>query len=422
MIRDTQGQDKQVTPRRNSKKWLLLASGLLATTALTAYSVPKFSQLLSTDLVVSQSVIQTAFVERGDMLEDIRVEGKTLAAINPAVYAIAPGTVTLHVKAGDNITQGQDLLSINSPELRNQLLQEQATLARLETEFNRQKITTEQRLLDTQQRAELARVDLEAASSAMERANASIEKQIISKLELEEKIVALKRAELNKKHAIEALSLEQKSLNFELKIAELALTRQQHLTQELERQVAALTIQSPLTGIVGTVNVQQKQHVQRDAELMSLVDLSELEVEAFIPENLADELAIGLAANIQINQQTYPATLVAISPEVEQGRVAGRIRFDQQPEKLRQNQRVSAQLILSQKQDVLKIKRGAFVETGAGKIAYLINEGQAQRQSISIGAKSIHEVELTSGVKAGDKLIISSLAAFQNQQNVMLSN
>ena len=114
MIRDTQGQDKQVTPRRNSKKWLLFASGLLATTALTAYSVPKFSQLLSTDLVVSQSVIQTAVVERGDMLEDIRVEGKTLAAINPAVYAIAAGTVTLHVKAGDNITQGQDLLSINS--------------------------------------------------------------------------------------------------------------------------------------------------------------------------------------------------------------------------------------------------------------------------------------------------------------------
>ncbi|WP_241652123.1 HlyD family efflux transporter periplasmic adaptor subunit [Pseudoalteromonas phenolica] len=139
---------------------------------------------------------------------------------------------------------------------------------------------------------------------------------------------------LIKKHAIEALDLEQKSLNFELKIAELALTRQQHLTQELERQVAALTIQSPLSGIVGTVNVQQKQHVQRDAELMSLVDLSELEVEAFIPENLADELAIGLAANIQINQQTYPATLVAISPEVEQGRVAGRIRFDQQPENL----------------------------------------------------------------------------------------
>lgn len=422
MIRDTLGQDKVITTKAKHKPLYLAGAGVLALLAVSVFSISQFSQLLSTDLVLTKNAIQTAKVTRGDLIEDIFVQGKTLAAINPAVYAIAAGTVTLHVKAGDAIEQGQQLLSIDSPELRNRLLQEEASLASLENEFNRQKIATEQALLDTKQRAELAKVDLEAAQSAMNRAQASIDKQIISKLELEEKMVALKRAELNQKHAIEALALEQKNLNFELKIAELALARQQHQTAELRRQVNELTIQSPLSGIVGTVSVQQKQFVQRDSELMSLVDLSELEVEAYIPENLADELAIGLPANILINQDSYPAKLVAISPEVEQGRVAGRIRFTEQPEKLRQNQRVNAQLILAKKDNVLKIERGAFVETGAGKVAYLVNDDIAQRKTIAVGAKSVNEVELLSGVEVGDELVISSLNLFQNKQQVMLSN
>ena len=329
MIRDTLGQDKVLVnkPKYKSKYWI--AGVILGLLALSVLSFAKFKHLLSTDLVLVKNQIQTATVTRGNLVEDIFVQGKTLAAINPAVYAIAAGTVTLHVKAGDTISQGQQLLTIDSPELRNRLLQEEASLASLETEFNRQKITTEQALLDTKQRAELAKVDLEAAQSAMNRAQASIDKQIISRLELEEKMVALKRAELNQKHAIEALALEQKNLNFELKIAELALARQQHQTAELRRQVRELTIQSPLSGIVGTVSVQQKQFVQRDSELMSLVDLSELEVEAYIPENLADELAIGLQANILINQDSYPAKLVAISPEVEHSNLPEAIKLGQ---------------------------------------------------------------------------------------------
>ena len=422
MIRDTLGQDKVLAVKPSKKTWYIAASVLLAVVALGAFSVPQFKQLLATDLVLGKSTIKTAKVTQGSLVEDIFVQGKTLAAINPAVYAIAAGTVTLHVKAGDAIEKDQQLLTIDSPELRNRLLQEEATLARLENEFSRQKISTEQALLDTKQRAELAKVDLEAAQSAMNRAQASIDKQIISQLELEEKMVELKRAQLNQKHAIEAFNLEQMNLNFELKIAELALARQQHQTAELTRQVNELTILSPLAGIVGTVAVQQKQFVQRDSELMSLVDLSELEVEAYIPENLADELAIGLQANILINQETHPATLVAISPEVEQGRVAGRIRFINQPERLRQNQRINAQLILSKKDNVLKVERGAFVETGASKIAYLVTQDIATRQTIQLGAKSINEVELLSGAKVGDELVISSLSPFQNKQQVMLSD
>lgn len=421
MIRDTRQQDKVIQQTRKLPRWWLAMATAIGLVGAATASYNSFDQLLSADQVVSLQNLRTATVIRGDMVQDLRVEGRTMAADSPSMYAIAAGTVTLFVKAGDEIKAGQALLTIDSPELRNQLLQEEATLARLEMEVSRQKIAIKQQQLDNTQQMELAKVELEAAQSEMARARTSIEKQIISKEELEQTEVALKRAELNERHAIASLQLAQERLSFELKSSELNLTRQRHLTQELRRQVEALTLHSPLSGIVGTLNVQQKQHVQRDTQLMSLVNLNELEVEAYIPENLADELGIGLRANVQINNEHYDATLVAISPEVEQGQVRGRIRFSEQPGNLRQNQRVNAQIIIAQKQNVLKVERGAFVETGASRTAYKIEQNSAFRTPISLGVKSVREVEITQGLQPGDTIIISSLAAFGQSQQVILS-
>ncbi|MCF6437852.1 efflux RND transporter periplasmic adaptor subunit [Pseudoalteromonas luteoviolacea] len=421
MIRNTSQQDKVITKRSNNKKWMLSSIGAIGLISAVAFSYESFSTLLSAEQVVSTQQLKTAQVVRGDMIQDIRVEGRTLAAVSPSLYAIASGTVTLHVKAGDTITKGQVLASLDSPELHNQLLQEEATLRRIEMEVKRQQIAIKQQQLDNTQDMELAKVELEAAQSEMARANASIEKQIISKLELEQTMVELKRAELNERHAIDSLKLSQEQLNFELQSTQLDLDRQRHLVANLQRQVDALTLISPLSGIVGNLNVQQKQHVQRDSELMSLVDLSELEVEAYIPENLADELGIGLTAKVQINNQYFPATLMAISPEVENGRVSGRIRFDEQPKSLRQNQRVNAQIIISHKKNILKVDRGAFIETGSASTAYKISNGSAHRTDIQLGVKSIREVEIKSGLQVGDTIVISSLAPFQQAQQVILS-
>lgn len=235
MIRDTRQQDKVIQQtRRLPRLWLAMATAIGLVGAATA-SYNSFDQLLSADQVVSLQNLRTATVIRGDMVQDLRVEGRTMAADSPSMYAIAAGTVTLFVKAGDEIKAGQALLTIDSPELRNQLLQEEATLARLEMEVSRQKIAIKQQQLDNTQQMELAKVELEAAQSEMARARTSIEKQIISKEELEQTEVALKRAELNERHAIASLQLAQERLSFELKSSELNLTRQRHLTQELRR-------------------------------------------------------------------------------------------------------------------------------------------------------------------------------------------
>jgi HlyD family secretion protein len=113
----------------------------------------------------------------------------------------------------------------------------------------------------------------------------------------------------------------------------------------------------------------------------------------------------------------------AISPEIANGQALGRVRFSAgQPASLRQNQRVNARIVMEEKPDVLMVARGPFVDTGAGRVAYVLEDGLATRRAIAIGATSIAEVEILSGLVAGERIVISAIDGFENQQRVIVTD
>ena len=78
---------------------------------------------------------------------------------------------------------------------------------------------------------------------------------------------------------------------------------------------------------------------------------------------------------------SIPGRITNISPEVQQSEVRGRVRFaDSLPPGVRQNQRVNVRLVLDQRENALKVERGAFVERGS--YAYVVEGDMAQRRPI----------------------------------------
>ncbi len=87
------------------------------------------------------------------------------------------------------------------------------------------------------------------------------------------------------------------------------------------------------------------------------------------------------------------------------------MRFSQNDStSLRQNQRLSARVIIEQKDNVLRIKRGDFVASGGGRTGYLVEDGLATKDPLPLGALLCNGVELLDGAKEGDQLVISSLS------------
>jgi HlyD family secretion protein len=118
---------------------------------------------------------------------------------------------------------------------------------------------------------------------------------------------------------------------------------------------------------------------------------------------------------------THAGILRAISPEVTDNSVAGRIRFaGATPEGLRQNQRVSVTLTLDALNDALTVPRGAFLDSGAGRVIYVVEDDVAVRREIRAGASSGGRIEILEGLAAGETVVVSSLEPFRGAERVLI--
>ena len=198
-MRNTSAQDRVITTSQKPfRKAGIVVIMLLAVSTIIYLVLPRFIHLFSSDLTVSKEQLRFAKVARGDLQRDISVQGKIIAANSPTLFAPSSGTVSLKIKAGDTVIKGQTLAVITSPELINQLSQEESTYEQLAIEVGRHNIQIKSSLLNNQQTIELAAVNLEASEVEKLRAEMSIKNSLISKRELEEKVAAFRRELQNK--------------------------------------------------------------------------------------------------------------------------------------------------------------------------------------------------------------------------------
>jgi HlyD family secretion protein len=112
-----------------------------------------------------------------------------------------------------------------------------------------------------------------------------------------------------------------------------------------------------------------------------------------------------------------------VSPEVVEGNVATRLEFvDARPAGLRQNQRLTARILIEERANVLKVERGPFLETGGGNVAYVVEDGVAERRSIKTGAVSLDAVEIVSGAVVGDQIVVTGADGFRDAPRVRIAN
>jgi len=423
MIRDTSGTDRPVgrtgTPRRvwilTGLSFLLLSGGALL--------YPSASRWVRAERSVDRDRIRTARVTRGDLERDLSVQGQTVAAFHPTLYSPEQGLVRVLVHAGETIRKEQELARVESPELTSRLARERSTLLAAEADLGRRKIAAQQSALEARQRIDLLEVQTTAAERAKVRAEDSREAGIMNLVELETAQDDHKVRKLELEHARETARLQKDTLEFEARNQELLVENQRLLVREVERQIAGLTLRSPVNGQVSRLDVMESEAVIRGQAILGVVDLSAFEVEILVPESYASEITPGTPASIKYDGGDYTGEVKRMSPEVEESLVRGVVVFTGTgPAGLKQNQRVSIRLLLESRPDVLKVARGPFLENGGGRQAYVVDGDLAELRAIQSGSASISEVEILSGLEEGEEIIISDMTRFEGAATLLLRN
>ena len=195
------------------------------------------------------------------------------------------------------------------------------------------------------------------------------------------------------------------------------------MVTDLERQVAALSVRSPVDGQIGQVQVPDRASVAKDAPLVTVVDLSALEVEIKIAESMARDLRPGMKADMEGDGKHWQGTVSGVSPEVVNGQVTTRLRFgDDKPAGLRQSQRLAVRIFIDRRDNVLMVDRGSFVDQEGGGFVYVVHDNVVERRPVSLGAASVAKVEILDGLAEGDRIVINGTDSFNNAERAILTH
>jgi HlyD family secretion protein len=423
MFRDSSAQDRVI--ERTALPWLRRYPLLLTVLAGITLALLLFfwkATPWSTGLSVNVGRLSIATVESGRFVRDIAAEGRIVAAVSPKLYAAASGTVAFSARAGESVTQGQVLGTINSPDLQNQLAQAEGALHELTIAYERAQIDAREQAMLADQRVETALIERNFATTENERTLKAFFVGAIPEIMVKRTQATLDKAQLSYDHECRDREMRGKLRVFDVDAKRVARDRQNITVEELRREVGLLTLRSPVSGQMGQLLVAERSYVAKDTPLLSVVDLTALAVDVAVPEGFARDLVAAMPAEISAVGRELKGEIASVAPEVVNGEVVARVRFaDEAPTGLRQNQRVSVRILLDTHDHALMVTRGPFVELDSGRTVYVVHGQVAERQPIHVGASSVDKVEILEGVQAGDRIVIAGSERFNGAQRVFLN-
>src|SRR5579859_1185409 len=133
-------------------------------------------------------------------------------------------------------------------------------------------------LLESKQAVDLATTHVRAAERELERMKTGLDQGVVPRRDLDKAQDARDDARLTYDHEVSNQKLQENVLSFDLQSKRTDLERQKLVVADLARRADALTVRSAVKGMVGNLLVNQRAAVTENAGLLTVVDLSALEV------------------------------------------------------------------------------------------------------------------------------------------------
>ena len=194
----------------------------------------------------------------------------------------------------------------------------------------------------------------------------------------------------------------------ELKGAEARLLERLSITTQLLDQ---LLVRAPIEGELIALDAKLGELKETGAQLGSMISAGERHITSQIDEFYSSQIEVGGAATLTVDGSEISLRISRIYPQVEAGKVKLELQFSgPAPEQLKINQSFPLRLTLGANSTGLWLSSGPYLNDSNVHWVYRLNaDGRtAQRHEVRIGARNPQQVEIISGLSAGDQVIISS--------------
>ncbi|MFP5260223.1 MAG: efflux RND transporter periplasmic adaptor subunit [Acidobacteriota bacterium] len=375
-------------------------------------------------------VIATAEAATGNVRKVLEATGIIKAQVGAIVKigARATGTIKeMHVKVGDEVKKDQLIAVIDSRELRSQLDEAEAKLARANAELSQVETVYPRRIAEAEAELRLSKAKYDYAAASLKRQDELFKKALVARDVLD---AALRDSLVSQNEVLaREASLVRVRTEFEKEAikAQKAKEEAQAVIDTVNTKISYTRIVSPIDGVVAFVTSQEGETVVAGlqvANLITVLDPSRLEMWIYVDETDVGQVRPGMPVEFRVD--AYPGTTFRGSvnqiypqPEIRDNIVyyQALVRLDPtESAKLRPEMTTQCQIVIQEKKDVLVIPNAALKWIGDRQVVFALTpDGGVREVRPKLGLEGLNETEILEGLTAGEKvatqIVLPGLAA-----------
>ncbi len=187
--------------------------------------------------------------------------------------------------------------------------------------------------------------------------------------------------------------------------------------------LGALVLRAPLAGRLTNFLLQPGQTLKQGDQIGQIDSEDAFRLDADIDEFYLARVQEGQRATAEFDGISTRLHVSRVKPQVSNGQFRAELVFDGDASAgLRRGESVDIRLILSRTSQALTLPNGPWLESSGGSFAYVLDgDGRrAERRAITTGRRNPEQVEVTSGLKPGERVITSSYSRFQTFAHLLV--
>jgi HlyD family secretion protein len=429
------GAQGKLKAERKRSQWPLLGFTLAVLAALV---VVPFLILRPQESVYVLRQFTAASVTRGTIEETVSSPGTIVPKDVIDVISKAAATVqTLKVKEGDDVFTGQELATLVSSDLEKAARDAKNALTTAEDDLAQARLQAVQSERDANAKLNDARADVSDLERALARAKELFVIGAEAKVGVDAARDKLTLAEREISSLERGLTDARASGELKVSAAERAFKNAGDDLKRAETNLENLVVKAPFAGRVIGLNMRAGQDVPISAKLLTLADISQLIVEGNVDATSAGRVQPGQAVRVTVGDKPIVGKVIRVASQAMTGSngatVKVEVRLFPKDERdsrgnsisapIRPNSGAGLEITVGRKKDVPTLPRGAFITTGGERITFVISSdgAKAKRSEVTFGASNADLIEVTSGLKDGDRIITSSVEAFKDRTEIEVS-
>jgi len=419
------GMDRKVTPSR----WSLGArvTALAAAAACVVLgAVEIFVNLGVQTLRLPAAQVTFATVEQGTFHDLIPLRASVIPRETLYVDAVDGGRIDrVLVEPGDLVQQGQPILELSNTNLALSVIQQESQLNQAISQLQQNEIALEQNKLSN----ERALAEVEYGLVRLKRSGARRDNLVTRGLESAEQrdVIGDELAYYQHLLPIQSDSNQRQANLRERLLPDIhrQLTILRGNLDVVHRTLDGLIVRAPVNGRVTAIDLKVGEHKDAGQRLAEVTPPNGMKLSAEVDEFYLARVRAGQTANIDLHGNPMQVTVKRIYPQVHDGRFRVDFDFaDATPASLVAGETAQGRLQLGDDSPARLLPVGPFLErTGGDWIFVVAPDGRsAARRRIKVGRRTVEQLEITSGLVVGERVMISDYAALEKADRVLLTH